>query len=118
MTRFVSYVIATIAAVLILATISKRLLRFDEESTVLVFALILGAINAFLLPVLRLLTLPLTCLTFGLFALVLNAALFALAAWLTPGLTIGVWGAVLGAIIVSIASGAIYSLLDEEPARP
>ena len=117
MTRFVSYVIATIAAVLLLATISKRLLRFDDAATVILFALILGAINAFLLPLLQLLTLPLTCLTFGLFAVVLNAALFALAAWLTPGLTISVWGALLGAVFVSIASGAIFSLLDEEPAK-
>ena len=114
MIRFVSYVVATIAAVLLLATISKRLLRFDEETAVLVFALVLGALNAFILPVLRVVTLPLTCLTFGLFALVLNAALFGLAAFLTPGLTISWYGALVGAVFVSIASGAIYSLLDEQ----
>jgi putative membrane protein len=117
MTRFVSYVVATIAAVLILATISRRLLTYDEAATVIVFALILGALNAFLLPVLRTLTLPLSCLTFGLFALVLNAAMFGLAAWLTPGLTISWYGAVLGAVFVSLASGAIFSLLDEQSTR-
>lgn len=115
MTRFVSYVVATIASVLLLATISPRLLSYDQAATVIVFALILGALNAFLLPVLRTLTLPLTCLTFGLFALVLNVAMFGVAAWLTRGLTIGWLGAVLGAVFVSIASGAIFSLLDEQP---
>ena len=114
MTRFVSYVVATIAAVLLLATISPRLLSYDEALTVIVFALILGALNAFLLPVLQLLTLPLSCLTFGLFAFVLNVAMFGVAAWLTPGLTIDWLGAVLGAVFVSIASGAIFSLLDEQ----
>lgn len=117
MTRFVSYVIATIAAVLVLATISSRLLRYDEAATVLIFAVILGALNAFILPALRLVTLPLTCLTFGLFALVLNVVMFGVAALLTPGLTIGWFGAILGATFVSLASGAIFSLLDEEAGR-
>lgn len=117
MTRFVSYVVAAVAAVLLLATISPRLLRYDEAATVIVFALIVGALNAFLLPVLKTLTLPLTCLTFGLFALLLNVAMFGISALLTPGLTIGWFGAVLGAAFVSIASGAIFSLLDEQSGR-
>jgi putative membrane protein len=117
MTRFVSYVIATIAAVLLLATISRRLLRYDDEAKVIVFALILGALNAFVLPVLRLITLPLSCLTFGLFALVLNAAMFGLAAFLTPGLTISWYGALLGAVFVTVASAAVFSLLDEQPGK-
>jgi putative membrane protein len=117
MTRFVAYVVATVAAVLLLATISKRLLRYDEPEAVIIFAVILGALNAFVLPLLKLLTLPLTCLTLGLFALVLNAVMFGVAAWLTPGLEISWAGALLGAVFVSIASGAVYSLLDEQPAQ-
>lgn len=117
MTRFVAYVVAAVAAVLLLATISHRLLTYDAATTVIVFALIVGALNAFLLPVLKVLTLPLTCLTFGLFALLLNVAMFGLSAWLTPGMTIGWFGAVLGALFVSVASGAIFSLLDESSSR-
>lgn len=117
MTRFVSYVVATVAAVLLLATISKRLLRYDDAATVMIFAVILGALNAFLLPIVRVLTLPLTCLTLGLFALVLNALMFGLAALLTPDLEISWLGALLGALFVSIASGAVFSLLDEQPER-
>ncbi|HET8523227.1 MAG TPA: phage holin family protein, partial [Thermomicrobiales bacterium] len=64
-------------------------------------------------PVITLFTLPITCVTFGLFALVINAALFGLAAWLTPGIEVTFWGAVISAVLVSIASGVIFSVVDE-----
>lgn len=51
----------------------------------LLAALVLGLINAFIKPVLSLLTLPLTILTLGLFSLVLNALLIMLATKLVPG---------------------------------
>jgi hypothetical protein len=34
---------------------------------------------------------------------------------LSVGVTISFWGAVFGAIVTSIASGAIYSVIDERP---
>ncbi|MDQ3779269.1 MAG: phage holin family protein [Chloroflexota bacterium] len=112
--RIVAYFLANAAAVLMIGTISEqRLAAYESRGAVVLFAFLLGLINATIKPVLRLLTLPLTCLTFGAFALVLNAALFGLASWLTPGMTVTVWGAVVGAIIASIASGVIYSVLDE-----
>lgn len=114
MARVVAYVVAAAAAALTVGSISEqRLVAYDDRTAVFTFALVLGLINATIRPVLRLLTLPLTCLTFGLFALVLNAALFGLAARLTPGMTVSAWGAILGAIVASIASGVIYSMIDE-----
>lgn len=113
-TRLVAYLIANSVAVLTVGSISEqRLVAYERLTAVGVFALILGVINATIKPVLRLLTLPLTCLTFGLFSLVLNAVLFGLAARLTPGMEVTTWGAVLGAIIASVASGIIFSVLDE-----
>lgn len=112
--RLLGYVLASAVAALFVGSISaQRLVAYESRTAIFVFALILGLINATIKPVLQLLTLPLTCLTFGLFALLLNAGLFAIAAWLTPGMQVSVWGAILGAIVVSIASGVIYSLLDE-----
>lgn len=114
LTRVLAYFLANTAAVLAVSTISEqRLAAYDSRSAVFLFAIVLGLINATIKPVLQLLTLPLTCLTFGVFALVLNALLFGLASWLTPGMTVTTWGAVVGAIIASIASGIIYSVLDE-----
>ena len=114
MVRFASYVIANMAAVLGVAKLSDRFARYRDAESIFVFALILGLINAFIRPVLRLLTLPLTCLTFGLFALVLNVLLFQLADRLTDGIEVSWWGAAIGSIVASIASGIIFTLLDEQ----
>ena len=112
--RLVAYLIANAVAVLAVGSISEqRLVAYESRSAVFVFAILLGLINAFIRPLLSLLTLPLTCLTFGLFALVLNAGLFGLASWLTPGMEVTFWGAVAGSLIASVASGIIFSVLDE-----
>lgn len=112
--RLIAYVLAAAVAALLVASISeRRLVAYESRSAVTVFALVLGVMNATVKPVLRLLTLPLSCLTFGLFALLLNAGLFALAARLTPGMTVSFWGAVIGAAIASVTGGVIFSLFDE-----
>ncbi len=113
MVRIAAYAIATIVAALVLGTISQRLLAFDTAESVLLFGLVVGVINAFIKPVVRFLALPITCLTFGLFALVINAALFGLGAWVTPGIDVSWVGALLGSVIASIASGIIFSVVDE-----
>ncbi len=69
-------------------------------------AIALGLINAFVRPVLVLLTLPFTILTLGLFLLLLNAGMLNLAGWFVDGFNVdGFWSAVFGAIIVSVVSG-------------
>ena len=69
-------------------------------------AIALGLINAFVRPVLVLLTLPFTIVTLGLFLLFLNAAMLNLAGWFVDGFeVVGFWSAVFGAIVVSLVSG-------------
>jgi len=76
---------------------SKNFLAF------LIAATILGLINAFIRPALWFLTAPLSVLTFGLFALVINALMIMLAAALVPGFEVkGFGSAFLGAIIMAI----------------
>ena len=75
-------------------------------------AIVLGLINAFVRPVLVILTLPVTVLTLGLFLLVLNAAMLNLAGWLVDGFeVVGFWNAVFGAIIISVISGLCSQLI-------
>jgi len=77
----------------------------DSVGALVVAALVLGFLNAVLRPVLVLLTLPLTLLTLGLFYLILNAILFALAATLVPGFHVGGFGsAFFGAIFMGVIS--------------
>jgi putative membrane protein len=56
--------------------------------TLILAALLMGLVNAFVRPILVLLTLPLTIVTFGIFLLFLNAALFGLVAWMLDGFTV------------------------------
>ncbi len=73
--------------------------------TLAIAALVLGLLNALLRPILFILTLPLTIVTFGLFLLVLNAVMLELTAWLVPGFRVDNFtSAVLGALILAIIS--------------
>jgi putative membrane protein len=74
--------------------------------TVLIAAVVLAVVNAFVRPILTLVTLPLTLLTLGLFLLVINAAMLGLVQWIVPGFQVASFlSAVLGSIIISITSG-------------
>jgi putative membrane protein len=82
--------------------------------TALVAAVVLGLVNAFVRPILRLLTLPINLITFGLFTFVINAFTLWLASVLTPnyGFEIrGILPALLGSIVLAIVSSIINYLL-------
>jgi putative membrane protein len=82
-------------------------LHFESPAKLLVAAILLGVVNAFVRPLAFILTLPLTVLSLGLFLLVLNAAMVGLVAWMVPGFEIsGFWTAVGAALIVSLVSWA------------
>ena len=71
-------------------------------------ALFLGIINAFVRPVLLLLSLPFIVVTLGFFILVVNTLTFWLAGGLVPGFHVdGFWNAFFGSIVVSIVSWAL-----------
>ncbi len=73
--------------------------------SLLLAAILLGFVNAFVRPVAFLLTLPITILSLGLFLLVLNAAMFGLVAVMLENFVVaGFWSAIFGALIVSITS--------------
>jgi|SRR5579871_525377 len=80
-------------------------------------AIILGLVNAIVRPILKLLTCPMIILTLGLFVLVINGITLWLASaiavsWFHVGFYVdGLWSAVLGALIVSIVSVILTSLL-------
>jgi putative membrane protein len=68
-------------------------------------AFLYGLVNALIGPVLRLISLPLTVITFGLFALVINGVLLAITAGLSSSLNVGGFLAVvLAALIISVVS--------------
>ena len=86
----------------------------DGWVTLLLAGLLLGLVNAFVRPVVTILTLPVTILTLGLFLLVVNAAMIGLVGWLLPGFTVaGFWPAVFAAIVTGVVSWVGQALMRE-----
>ena len=113
MIRIIAYALAAVVAALATATISERWFSFDTAESVLLFGVVMGVINAFIKPIVSVLSMPISCLAFGLFAFVINAGLFALGAYVVPGIDVTWVGAVIGSIIASLAGGVMFSVLDE-----
>lgn len=77
----------------------------------LVLAVVLGILNAFIKPLLVILTLPINILTLGLFTLVINAVLVMFAGSIVPGFSVnGFWTAFFFAIILSLVMYALHAL--------
>lgn len=87
----------------------------DDLGRALVAALVIGLINAVIAPIAQLLAFPLTVLTLGLFALVVNALLFWLAAIVVKGfhLRSGFWSALIGSILLTLVNALLFWVLGE-----
>lgn len=82
--------------------------HFDGFSTALIFAIVLAVLNLIVTPFLKILGLPLTIITLGLFSLVINALVILIADYFIDGMKVdGFWWA----FIFSIALSLITSLL-------
>ncbi len=75
----------------------------------LIAAVVLGALNLFIRPILIVLTLPINVLTLGLFSLVVNAFLVLLASYLVPGFSVaGFWTALLFALVLAVINWVFH----------
>jgi putative membrane protein len=82
-----------------------RGLKFESTGSLVISALLLGFANAVVKPLLIILTLPLTFLTFGLFLLVINALMILLVSALVRGFKVsGFWTALFASLFISILS--------------
>lgn len=88
-----------------IASLVFKGIKFDTTGALIGSALLLGLANALVKPLLIILTLPLTLLTFGLFLLVINALVLLLVAGLVKGFKVsGFWTAVFASLFISILS--------------
>jgi putative membrane protein len=89
-----------------------RGVTFAGTGALVISALLLGFANAIVKPLLIVLTLPLTFLTFGFFLLVINALMIQLVAWLVKGFRVsGFWTAFFASIFISVLSFALGAWL-------
>ena len=87
-------------------------IHVDTFVSALIAALVLGLINTLIRPLLVLLTLPVTLLTLGLFIFVINGLLFWFVGSFIKGFSVdGFWAGVFGAIVYSIISWILSSIL-------
>ncbi len=85
---------------------------------ILLVSLVLGLLNVYIKPILKLLTFPLTILTFGLFLVVINTGLLLLTEWIAgkvDQISFAIDGylpAIIGAIIISIVTFVTSQIID------
>ena len=85
--------------------------HFEGFSTAIVFAIVLGILNLIVSPVLKILGLPLTIITLGLFSLVINALVILIADYFIDGMTIdGFWWAFIFSIALSIITSLVNGI--------
>ena len=84
----------------------------------LITTVALGFANAFIGPLVKFLTLPLNCLTFGLFSFVINAALFWGAGELTGAYQVDFVAALIGSILMAVINGLASHLIGDEREWP
>ena len=108
-----------LACALLLLTQWNLGVHVDNFGAAMLAALVIGLLNAFVRPLLVVLTLPITVLTLGLFLFVLNALIFQMASGLLDGFHVtGFWQALLGSVLYSVASLVIDAALQSMLARP
>lgn len=92
-----------------------HVIKVDSWLAALIFAVVLGLLNALVRPILLLVTCPLNLVTFGLFTFVVNAIVFWLAAQLLSGAGIqveGFAGALIGSLAVTICTAIVDGYLE------
>ena len=113
MKTLIHFIVSTIA-ILITAYILPGV-HVSGLLSAFVLAVVLGAINLILRPILIFLTLPITIFTLGLFVLVINGLLVMLATYIVPGFTVdNFWYAFLFGIVLAIVSWVLQMFEKEE----
>ncbi len=113
------------AALFVAALIVPGITITDQDGWVAVFvmAAVFGLVNAFIRPILTLLSCPLVLLTLGLFTLVINAFCLSLSSWIAQNwfgagfVVSGFFPALIGGIVVSIVSFLLSTFLADEDER-
>ena len=114
---FLTWIVAAVSLVITAYIVPG--ITVDNFAAAMVAAVFIGLVNAFVRPIITLLTLPLSILTLGLFLFVVNAISLSLASWLAGAFSIGFtvsgfWPALFGSIVLSFVSGLIGRFVNAE----
>jgi putative membrane protein len=88
--------------------------HFEGFSSAIIFAIVLGVLNIFVKPILGLLGLPLTIITLGLFALVINALIILIADYFIDSMVVdGFWWALIFSVLLSFVTSLASSMFSD-----
>lgn len=106
--KFIIRLIITAAVAFALANLLPGI-HIDTFWTAIVLALVLAILNAIVKPILIVLTLPITLLTFGLFLFVINGLIILMAGSFIDGFAVdGFWWALLFSLLLSITTSILF----------
>ena len=112
--KTITKLLLTALAVLLLANILPGI-YVDSFLTSVVVAIVLALLKLIVKPLLIILTLSITILTFGLFLLIINAIVVLLAGYFVSGFEVdGVWYALIFSLLLSLFQSILFSLIKEE----
>lgn len=112
--KFILRILLSALAVIILSYVLPGV-GVDSYTTAIIVALVLSILNFLVKPLLVILTLPVTIVTFGLFLLIINAIIILLADYFIPGFQVdGVLWAIAFSLLLSFLQSILFSLLKED----
>ncbi len=83
--------------------------------TALVVAVVIALLRLIVKPILVILTLPITIITFGIFLLFINAIIIMLAGYFVSGFVVdGIWWALIFSLLLSLFQSILFALIKEE----
>jgi putative membrane protein len=122
--KFIVWVISNAAALAAAAWLLEGIAfegdTWQEQAVPLILvALIMCAVSAFVAPVAKFLSFPVIILTIGLFLLVVNALMLMLTGWIAGELDLGFtvsgfWTALFGSIVISLVGALVRAVLDSD----
>jgi putative membrane protein len=112
--KLLTRLVLSAAALLLVAAIVPGI-HADGFGSALLAAILLALVNVSIRPVLVILTLPITIVTFGLFLLVINGGMLLLVGHIVAGFTVRGWGAaIVGSLLMWFAGMVINRLLSDD----
>ncbi|MDX1331643.1 MAG: phage holin family protein [Robiginitalea sp.] len=112
--KFILRLLLSALAVVLLANILPGV-HVDTFGIAVIVALVLSLLNFLVKPLLVILTLPVTIVTFGLFLLVINALIILMAGGLVSGFAVdGFWWALLFSLLLSLVQSILFAFLKED----
>lgn len=117
MIRFIIQALVTMAGLWLSAQVVPGV-NFTSTGSLIAAAVILGLVNAFVRPILVVLTFPITVVTLGLFLLVVNAAMIGLTSVFLGGFVVdGLWAGIGAAIVTGVVSWIAGAFIGGDEAR-